>query len=193
MQKFDNIKGIFDAIHPISEEAWEQTVNLLELKSLHKGEMLIHRGDSFPYEGIVVNGLVRTGIIEAQGQDYTLDFYRAGQVLGPYFSRTFEGKSQVGIQAITASEVAIFDTEKFTRLRYSYDCLLNFGNRVTEGELHRKTTKEIEMATMTASQRYQRFRQRYPGLENQISQAMVASYLGVTPVSLSRLRAQNGG
>ena len=63
-----------------------------------------------------------------------------------------------------------------------------WGDAVMRSELTRRMRREIALATFTAKQRLEGFRTDYPELEDQISHSMIASYLGMTPVTLSRLR-----
>jgi len=65
---------------------------------------------------------------------------------------------------------------------------MKYGNIIVERELDYKTRREILLLTKSAEERYLEFRVMYPGLENYISQYHIASYLGITPVSLSRIR-----
>ena len=63
-----------------------------------------------------------------------------------------------------------------------------FGNAVLRNELTRKVDKEIGLASLTAKERLLKFREQYPMLENLIPHTDIASYLGITNISLSRLR-----
>jgi hypothetical protein len=65
-----------------------------------------------------------------------------------------------------------------------------FGNMVLLAELQKKVEKEISLASLTASERLQVFRKEYPGFENIVPHAAIATYLGITNVSLSRLRGK---
>ena len=65
-----------------------------------------------------------------------------------------------------------------------------WGNFVLQKELMEKVEKELSQASMTAEERLLHFRQKYPTLENQISHPIIASYLGITNISLSRLRTK---
>jgi CRP-like cAMP-binding protein len=84
--------------------------------------------------------------------------------------------------------VAEFNTDQFSALRYKHESLMSYGNVIVERELEYKTQREILLLTKNAEERYKTFREMYPGLENYISQYHIASYLGITPVSLSRIR-----
>jgi CRP-like cAMP-binding protein len=73
-------------------------------------------------------------------------------------------------------------------LRHKYMELIKYSSLVVENELARKTQHEIFLLKKSAEERYMMFHKMYPHLENRISQYHIASYLGITPVSLSRLR-----
>ena len=57
----------------------------------------------------------------------------------------------------------------------------------------KKEVREIQIVLNNATERYEFFRQEHPGLENKIPQYHIASYLGVTPIQLSRIRAKMAG
>jgi hypothetical protein len=65
-----------------------------------------------------------------------------------------------------------------------------FGNTVLRNELKKKVEKEIGLASLTAKERLIQFRKDYPFLENLIPHPYIASFLGITNVSLSRLRKE---
>jgi len=68
------------------------------------------------------------------------------------------------------------------------EAMQRWGDTVMRAELTRKIQRELSLATHTAKQRLDEFRTLYPTLEDQITHSMIASYLGITPVTLSRLR-----
>jgi hypothetical protein len=63
-----------------------------------------------------------------------------------------------------------------------------FANTVLRNELIRKVDKEIGLASLTAKERLLQFRAWYDSMENKVPHPMIASYLGITNISLSRLR-----
>ncbi|MEZ4684940.1 MAG: hypothetical protein R3B47_02410 [Bacteroidia bacterium] len=65
-----------------------------------------------------------------------------------------------------------------------------WGNEVLKRELALKVDKEIQLASLTAKERLIKFRERFPLLENRVPHPTIASYLGITNVSLSRLRKE---
>ncbi|MCE7997131.1 MAG: Crp/Fnr family transcriptional regulator [Roseivirga sp.] len=186
----EQIKTLFDHIYQIDEQAWASTVQIIEFQSLQKNQLLAQAGKNFVYEVLIVEGVIRSFITDEKGADYTLEFYRTGDFLAPHFSRTHEARSFVSLEALGPTRIILLEATQFTQLRRRHDSLMNFGAKISEAELFRKTNKEIRMATRTAKERYFDFQKRYSKLENLIPQTVIASYLGISPVSLSRLRAE---
>jgi CRP-like cAMP-binding protein len=71
-----------------------------------------------------------------------------------------------------------------------FEGLERIARKLAENYFMVKEQREIELVLLDASQRYRLFQQEYPGLENRIPQYHIASYLGITPTQLSRIRAK---
>jgi CRP-like cAMP-binding protein len=80
------------------------------------------------------------------------------------------------------------DADAFEELMIHYVDIREFGNTVLQQELHIKVEKEIGLASLNAKERLIQFREKYHFLENLISHVDIASYLGITNISLSRFR-----
>jgi CRP-like cAMP-binding protein len=76
----------------------------------------------------------------------------------------------------------------FDELRNKHEQLRAFGQRVTEREFIHNLNYEVLFRTYSAKDRLLFFRKRFPSLENLIPHTVIASFLGITPVSFSRLR-----
>lgn len=96
----------------------------------------------------------------------------------------------ISIQALEDCTLLVFPEAEFTQLRYQYPDLRIFGSKIIETELVRKSRKEIILATQKFSDLYAFFQEAYPDLEQRVPQYYIASYLGVDPVSLSRMKGR---
>jgi len=94
------------------------------------------------------------------------------------------------MEALTDCTFAKIDAKAFESLMITDLEIREFGNSVLRQELLNKVLKEIRMVSWTAKARLQQFRKDFSMLENRIPHPMIASYLGITNVSLSRLRNQ---
>ncbi|MEQ9423452.1 MAG: Crp/Fnr family transcriptional regulator [Cyclobacteriaceae bacterium] len=158
-------------------------------RKIKKGAAIIEAGELCGDEIYVVSGVLRA-YINADLKEYTSTFYKDGQFVTPWFARQMNGESLISLQTLENSDLMLFDEKKFTNLRRSNEDLLALGNKVVEKELLLKSKKELILATGKLRELYCFFQEVFPGLENRIAQRYVATYLGVDPVSLSRIRKE---
>ena len=142
-------------------------------------------------EYILLNGIVRIFLLNTVGEEITLSFFEENTILPPFVTRTKNGKSLLFGEALTDCTLAKIDAKAFEALMIENLEIREFGNSVMRQELLNKVHKEIRMASWTAKERLLQLRKDFSMLENRIPHPMIASYLGITNVSLSRLRKQS--
>lgn len=184
------IKNLFNKIHPIGTETWNSIIEICELKTINKSVDLIKKGKLFRYEVLLVNGTLRSYSIDGNGQEYTTGFYTSGDFISPFFIRQSNKESTFYIQAAEKSEIALFDEEKFTLLRWKYDDLFKLGLNVVDKEIDLRSYKGILLSKRNLFDKYLFFREKFAFLESKVSQRHVASYIGADPVSLSRMKTE---
>jgi CRP-like cAMP-binding protein len=182
------LKKHIDGIALMTSEAWNELQNIVRISEIKNEEFLFKEGTKASDEAFLVRGILRSFYRAYDGEEVNVAFYTENTVLPPHYFRTKNGVSHLNIQALSDAVVAVFNTDQFSALRYKHESLMKYGNVIVERELEYKTQKEILLLTQNAEERYKTFREMYPGLENYISQYQIASYLGITPVSLSRIR-----
>ena len=141
-------------------------------------------------ECFVLHGLVHTVAVDAQGHEVTLGFYAGPCVVSPAITRMAQGASRVSCVALEDARVAVFAPEVLSEAMVNNEEIRAWGQAVLQQELLHKAEREWMLAVQTGVQRLQHLRQAMPGLEARVAHRHIASYLGLTPVSLSRLRRQ---
>ena len=159
-------------------------------KTFANGSILLKPRKSDQSEYILLSGIARTFLLNAEGEEITLSFFEKNTILPPYVTRTENGKSLLYCEALTDCTFAQIHAKAFESLMIENLEIRDFGNSVLRQELLYKVHKEIRMASWPAKERLEQFRKDFSMLENRIPHPMVASYLGITNVSLSRLRKQ---
>ena len=101
-----------------------------------------------------------------------------------------KGISSLNFQALTTVRLGEIDARAFEQLMVDNLEVREFGNTVLRNELQQKVQKEIGMASLTARERLLKLREDFPLLENLIPHGHIATYLGITNISLSRLRRE---
>jgi len=99
-------------------------------------------------------------------------------------------KNLINIQCLTNCVIQVADFNKITALYNDYPKIERLARILAENKFSIKEKREIELVTLDATERYIIFQSEHPNLENLIPQYHIASYLGVTPTQLSRIRAK---
>jgi CRP-like cAMP-binding protein len=162
---------------------------LLIPESYKKGETFIQRNKRNEKEYFILSGVCKSYLINPEGDEITISLFTENSVLSPFQIRTSKGISNLNFKALTDLELASIDAKEFEWMMINNLEIRNFGNTVLRNELSQKVEKEIGLASLTAKERLLKFREQFPMLENLIPHTDIASYLGVTNISLSRLRS----
>jgi CRP-like cAMP-binding protein len=157
------------------------------IKFYKKNDVLFSENKSNSSEYIVLDGILHR-YNSHDGENITTGFYLPQQVVTPHFARTVNEKSILSLQALTDSEMIEIPVEKLDELRCGHEEFRAFGQKVLEAELSRNLFNEIAYRSMEAKDLLLLFRREYPNLENLIPHSIIASFLGITNVSFSRLR-----
>jgi CRP-like cAMP-binding protein len=182
--------AIANALAPLDEAAIAPLLQTITVQRLAPGEALLRAGEPGAREFFVLDGVLKSWVGDAQGREVTLAFHVGPGVLTPAIARVVDDRSRVHCQALTAAVVAGFEASLLLDCMLRVPSVQRWGDAVMRAELMRRVDREWALAALPAMERLQHFRAQFPGLVARIAQHHIASYLGITPVSLSRLRAQ---
>lgn len=161
---------------------------LFVFDELKKGEYFI-RKDQFAKEiAFLETGIVRAYYIDKAGKEYNKTFFSAPAIIGSYASIISKQKNEVAQQALTDCKiwkVPFHQIEKLSEGNFEIERLRRI---IAENFFLNNEKKEIEMAMLDADKRYLILQKEYPGIELEIPQYHIASYLGISPTQLSRIR-----
>ena len=174
---------------PITVEAWQDLILLLEPISVKKGEFIIREGERARFAFLLSEGVVRV-YHSYDGNEYNKTFFIQGMFPTPITALISSEPCNLNFQALTNCELYRFSYADFIKLFEKHRCLETLLLRILEQQWIKKEIHDIRMVTNDATTNYLSFRETYPGLENLIPQYHIASYLGITPIQLSRIRAQ---
>jgi hypothetical protein len=187
-ESFLAYKDHIDKISPISQQIWEELNTILLSQNLKKDEYIVKEDQIYNKEIFVHQGIVRGFYCSETGDECNVVFYQDNKIVCPWFARTKEGRSNINLQAITQATIFEMDQNALKTLRHKNLELYLYSSLIVKYELEKKTQHEIFLLAKNAMERYRMFNKIYPHLENKISQYHIASFLRITPVSLSRLR-----
>lgn len=173
---------------PTSE--WNKTEACLKSLHLDRNEFFIMQGDLPDRFAFIISGIFRVFCITESGDEKTLSFRTKGQFLAAYTPFLENRDAWYSIQALENSELIYMDFDDFVKLSAGHPCWEKVIKEYIIRLYIEKENRERSFLTENAKTRYLQFRNQYPELEQRIHNFYIASYLGISPVSLSRIRGE---
>ncbi|MGH6647824.1 Crp/Fnr family transcriptional regulator [Aquabacterium sp.] len=161
----------------------------IQLMRLEKGQVLFEVGQPHPYLYVVRQGCLKLLYRGASGDEWVQDFVAEGAFFCS-LTALVGGLSSYACEALEACELERLHypwLEETARQQQPWQQALLSG---WKDYATRKELRERDLLTLTPPQRYEAFMRTHPGLAQRIPQKDLARYLGVTPVSLSRIRGR---
>lgn len=162
--------------------------NILKPKVLKKDMFFLQEGEESTEIGFIIKGVFRSYYIDKAGNDITKYFYAEGGILFSYMAHLCQKESMYYIQALEDSEILVAKISDFEIIVEGNYQLLLFYKKMIDSVLIVKEEHASSFKLLNSMERYKQFLAAYPGLEKRLKQCHLASYLGITPVSLSRIR-----
>lgn len=174
---------------PLPEDALVAGERLLRVRRLRAGEhLLVADRDPATDVVFVVRGILREYFLVPDGTERTKAFVVEGQVSGSLADLLSGEPSRANIVAEEPARVLCAAYGELKQLGARHAVWADFGRQMTAALLQHKARREYELLALDAAGRYEAFRERSEGLEARVKAKHVASYVGITPVHLSRLR-----
>jgi CRP-like cAMP-binding protein len=167
-----------------------EAANLFQPSCLKRGEFFVRAGEIPKAIGIVISGILRLYYVDAEGNEYSKSFCAENSFVAAYSALLLQQPSRLFIQALEDTKLLVADYAAFRSLSETHPCWQTLNCKIAELLFIKKEKRESALLLDDATTRYLSFQAEYPGLETRIKQHHIASYLGITPVSLSRIRAQ---
>ena len=159
------------------------------LKKFKKKEIIQKEGVVSKNAFYVKKGLIRSYSVDEKGKEHIFMFGAEDWIIADLESNVFNKPSELCIETIEDSEIVIFTIDDFNYSESSKEKLQKNSKLLARriGSLQRRV---IQLMSSSAKERYQMFLETYPLLPNRVPQKMIASYLGITPEALSKIRGE---
>lgn len=184
----DTLKAYFNKLSPLSEETWQAVLPMFERHVLLKHEYFVKQSEIARDIAFLESGVVRAYFIDSRGKEYNKQFFVGHSVIGAYSSLLTKQPNLISQQALTDCVVYSCNYDSLVSLFDRYQDLERLGRKMAEYYFIEKERKELEIVLQDALIRYEIFKKEFPTLEQLIPQYHIASYLGITPTQLSRIR-----
>lgn len=179
---------VLNRYSPVSVAAVATILENGTVESFRKNDIIFPEKRFNAFEYFQLEGISHRFNTDEDQQQLTTGIFQHEVVITPHFTRTRNGQSIFSLQALTDCLLIKIPAGTFSELMDTHEEIRRFGRSVVEKEFMKGLDYEVLFRSYTAKDRLTFFRTNYPNLENLIPHTVIASFLGITPVSFSRLR-----
>ena len=190
MDSLQNISNYLSEVLEIPKEAVATCGDLYTLKKVAKNELLLSEGEICMDTFFVEKGLLRMYSLDRNGKEHIIQFAPENWLISDRSSLNFNQKSKYYIEAVEDSEVFLLSKDFFTNMVEKFPQTAENNDMLLQKHIRNLQNRVNSLLADTAEERYMTFIKMYPDILLRVPQWMVASYLGITPESLSRVRKE---
>jgi CRP-like cAMP-binding protein len=173
----------------LSVDEVELFCSYLRPQKVRRKQILLRQGEVARDSAFVVTGCMKAYSTDANGFEHILRFATPGWWVSDLSSFVTRRQSRLNVEAIKDSQVLLLSRSDQLELFDRIPKLERYFRILMENALVTTQMRLMDTMTLTARERYQHFCRMYPELVNEIPQKLIASFIGVTPEFLSRIRA----
>jgi len=180
------VREFVKRLAPFTEKDWSEFWSRMEPAEFKKHQFLLKSGEVESYLNFLVSGISRLFYTKAK-KEFTIRLIFPGTFFNSYSSFLNHQPSGYSVEAITDIRLYRMSFEQLEDLSRASNVAPAIAHRALEHFYMLKEKREISLLSNTAEENYRELLQEQPELINQIPQKYLASYLGITPQSLSRI------
>lgn len=186
-----HLKTVVSTYYPLSEEAWQAFERCFHIREVAKGEVLYPLAKVPTSFAFIHKGLMRAYVVDEEGNEFNKNFFAEGRFPGCMTALLKNEPSLMVIEALETCEIVEINFTKFRQALFTNSDLMAYQIHYLESHwLLEKEPKEIGYLQFEAKQRYLEFINKYKVLLPRLAQYHIASYLGITPTQLSRIKKE---
>ncbi len=186
----ENFKTYLQKNAQISDQEFEQLSKNLKTASIEKVFFLLKPGEICSHSFFVEQGLLRAYTIDKAGKEHIVQFASKNWIISDRSSIYFNEPSDFFIDAVEATTFVYLDPAFQEQASEVSKNFRQFNDKALHNHIRHLQKRINLLLSATAEQRYMNFIQLYPDLTLRVPQWMIASYLGIAPESLSRVRKE---
>ena len=159
-------------------------------KVIPKNEFLPKAGEHCTYAFFVKKGVLRQFVLSEEGKESIVLFALENWILADRASTYFQEPSEFYIQAVESSKVYFLDEKFIQELSMKNTDFFDLNTKMLHNHIRHLQNRIKHLLSLNSRDKYLQFVKQYPDLYGRVPQSMIASYLGMTPETLSRIRRE---
>ncbi len=174
----------------LTPQEQELFLSKTEIQHYKAKTLLLHAGTICKHSYFVNKGLLRSFNINDNIVEHILSFACEGWWIGDMFSLLSQKPGNLFIEVLEDSEVVLLSKENQEILYQEIPKLERFFRILTENSLVANQERIMDNLSLSAEERFEKFCKKYPTLIQKVPQKQIASYIGVTPEFLSKMKSR---
>ena len=174
----------------LSSQAEKHISEISNLRKISKGEVMIKEEDIVQDVFFVIDGCLRSFCSDKNGKEHTLQFAIKDWWISDFIAIYANEPATLNVEAIKDSKVIAFNAKDLDEIHSLFPEFEAFQRKNLERHIVSLNKRIINQLQLTAQERYDLFLNQYPDIEQYVPNYHIASYLGITQESLSRIRAE---
>ncbi len=183
-----SLKKYLSTFIEIPFQEWAYFSSVLRMRKIAKDEFYFRQGDAVDEIGFVIEGLFYNFYANKKAEDSVKYFIPEGNAIACLSSLILNLPASFSGQALEDSTLLTIKFSDLQKVFLRHSCWERMGRLSAEKLYIEKEIREERFLRTDARKRYEYFVKEHPNLVNRVPQYLIASYLGMTPVSLSRIR-----
>lgn len=159
-------------------------------KKIRKRQYLLQEGDVCKYTAFVEKGALRSYSLDDKGNEHVVQFAMEGWWISDQYSVLTGEPSVYNIDALEDSEILLISNISFEGMLNTVPKMEKYFRILMQNSMIAMQRRLVASLSLTAEEKYTRMINAYPDIIQRVPQHMIASYLGITPETLSRIRRQ---
>ena len=180
----------FNKYVTLTDEEFEKVAASFKFRKYKKHQYILQEGDVSKYETFIIKGCTRIFEIDEKGQEHIIQFGLEDWWVGDMYSYFAGLPSRVNIDCIEDCEVLQITAGNFEKVCDETPKLEKHFRKLIQSAFVASSQRIYSNLSKSAIERYNEFLEKYPHIGQRVPNSYIASYLGITPQSLSRLRGK---
>ncbi|MUP43720.1 Crp/Fnr family transcriptional regulator [Gramella aestuarii] len=172
----------------MSDADINRLVGIIQTARIKKRQFIDQPGYTSQYRNYIVKGSFRSFFLDAEGKEHTVQIAMEDWFVSDFYSYITQTPATLFVEALEDSVILRMSYEEIEGLCKEIHGLSEYFRITTERAFAFSRKRALSSLSMTAEERYLELLERYPAMVDRIPQKIIASYLGMTPEFLSRIR-----